>query len=163
MILNDLDIIAKFLADEVRFSLQKTKKGGGALEQSIKGSANSTGLGFEINVFANDYFKFIDQGVNGSRSARNNTPFSFRSKKPPLEPILSWVRRKGIESGSADIRKAAFAIQMHIFKNGIKGVNILDAVLTQLGNNIESKVADSAEKDISIKLDKIIKDNGFNN
>ena len=41
-------------------------------------------------------------------------------KKPPLDPILKWVKMKGIVFDKTDAKGTAFAIQASIGKNGTK-------------------------------------------
>lgn len=41
-------------------------------------------------------------------------------KQPPLDPLIEWVKRKGIVTGEKNIRGAAFAIAKSIGKNGTK-------------------------------------------
>ena len=55
-------------------------------------------------------------------------------KAPPVDPILEWIRYKGIISGEKNIKGAAFAIAKSIGKNGTKNYvknapNALDEAL----------------------------------
>ena len=41
-------------------------------------------------------------------------------KQPPIDPLIAWVKKKGIVTGEQNIRGAAFAIAKSIGKNGTK-------------------------------------------
>jgi hypothetical protein len=47
--------------------------------------------------------------VQGTRTARSDTPYSFRVKKPPL--FKEWAYRKGLNP---------FAVRESVFKKGIR-------------------------------------------
>lgn len=53
-----------------------------------------------VNLMANDYWKFVDQGVRGrvSSSRAPNSPFSYKSgsKPPPAQAIADWIATKEI-------------------------------------------------------------------
>jgi hypothetical protein len=71
-----------------------------------------------------DYGVFQDQGVSGTKK-KYNTPFSYKSKRPPLQPILNWVEKRRFqfrkENGKfMSYKSTAFLITRGIFKNGIK-------------------------------------------
>ena len=107
------------------------------------------------------YFKFVDEGINGKNRNRGSK-YSYKNKKPPLEPLLEWVRMKSIASGDRAVRSAAFAIQTHIYKNGIKGINIIEEILKKSSTQYLDKISDSMITQMNIKIDNIIK-NGNNN
>lgn len=61
-------------------------------------------------------------------------------KKPPLDPILKWVKREGIIFSGTDARGTAFAIQNSISKKGTKNYKpnapnvIEEAIKAELSN-----------------------------
>lgn len=104
------------------------------------------------------YGQFQDQGVSGTER-KYNTPYSYRSKKPPHGAILNWVKARKIRFRDSkgrftrgNYRSIAFVIQNSIYKKGIKpslfftrpynlGIEryekrIVEAFLKDLGNRL---------------------------
>jgi len=84
-------------------------------------------------------------------------------KQPPLDPLIEWVRKKGIITGEKNIRGAAFAIAKSIGKNGTKNYvpnapNAIEEALTKHMKNYVNKInvehVDDVEKE-SMKLYKV--------
>ena len=46
-----------------------------------------------------EYAAFVEQGVSGTEK-KYDTPFSYGSKMPPIEPILQWIKdhKRGLMS-----------------------------------------------------------------
>ena len=65
-------------------------------------------------------------------------------KMPPLEPIESWMKAKGLEG-------SAWAIRKHIADFGTKGNDFLSPVLGQVKENIVKKIQTSISNAISGK------------
>jgi hypothetical protein len=152
----ELKKIGTFFVTQITTELaKKDKKASGKLLKSINSKIETSNSGFEIAVFAEAYFKFVDRGVNG-RNRNRGSQYSFRSKKPPLEPLLQWVKTKSLESGDKSALSAAYAIQNHIWRNGIEGINFLDEFLEKHTDEQLDKIGDVLMIDISAKLDKII-------
>ena len=95
---------AKFLVNQSKANLKQEKQiVSGALYNSIKQKV-TTGVGsFDLSIFAKDYAKFIDQGVQGTGSGNKapNSPYRFGSgtgKKGGLtDGIEKWIKRSGIK------------------------------------------------------------------
>ena len=65
-------------------------------------------------------------------------------KMPPLAPIESWMKAKGLEG-------SAWAIRKHIAEFGTPGNNFLSPVLGQVKENIVKKIQKSISNAISSK------------
>lgn len=54
-----------------------------------------TGIMFELIM--DSYYKYVDKGVKGkdSSSKAPNSPYQFKDKRPPTNPIKEWLRTKG--------------------------------------------------------------------
>lgn len=81
----------------------------GDLRQSVQMPVKFFGTKFVATLFMADYYDFINKGVQGTRTARSDTPYSFRVKKPPL--FKEWAYRKGLNP---------FAVRESVFKKGIR-------------------------------------------
>ena len=121
-----LNDFAKYVIQQSRSNLSKQGKSVSknlynSLDADIEVSANS----FRLAFLMEDYGAFQDQGVSGTKK-KYNTPFSYKSKRPPIKPIEDWVTKrrfqfKNKETGKfMSYKSTAFLITRGIFKNGIK-------------------------------------------
>jgi hypothetical protein len=113
------------VVEESKKNLRKEGKGGGQLENDLKGGevkVTNRSLQFEIEMPY--YGVFQDKGVSGIKK-KYNTPYSYKQKMPPPSKLDKWTVRKGIaprdEKGRFLSRKSLqFLIARSIFYNGIK-------------------------------------------
>ena len=120
-----LEVFRDKVVEESKKNLRKEGKGGGALENDLKGGevkVTDRSLQFEIEMPY--YGVFQDKGVSGIKK-KYNTPYSYKTKMPPPSKLDKWTVRKGIaprdEKGRFLSRKSLqFLIARSIFYNGIK-------------------------------------------
>ena len=111
--------------EESKQNLKSLKKGGGTLENSIKGGeVKVTDRSLEFGIEMADYGVFQDKGVSGIKK-KYNTPYSYTTKMPPPSKLDKWTVKKGIaprdDKGRFISRKSLqFAIARSIFYKGIK-------------------------------------------
>jgi hypothetical protein len=121
-----LNAFAKYVIQQSRSNLTKggknvDKKLYNSLDKEIEVGANS----FRMAFLMEDYGAYQDKGVSGTQK-KYNTPFSYKSKKPPLKPIQDWVTKRRFQFRNKETGKfmsyksTAFLITKGIFKNGIK-------------------------------------------
>ena len=121
-----LNAFAKYVIQQSRSNLSKQnknvdKKLYNSLDNEIEVGANS----FRLAFLMEDYGTFQDKGVSGTKR-KYNTPFSYKSKKPPLKPITEWVTKRRFQFRNKETGKfmsyqsTAFLVRNGIFKNGIK-------------------------------------------
>jgi hypothetical protein len=121
-----LNAFAKYVIQQSRSNLSKQnknvdKKLYNSLDNEIEVGANS----FRMAFLMEDYGTFQDKGVSGTKR-KYNTPFSYKSKKPPLKPITEWVTKRRFQFRNKETGKfmsyksTAFLVRNGIFKNGIK-------------------------------------------
>ena len=121
-----LNAFAKYVIQQSRSNLSKQnknvdKKLYDSLDKEIEVGANS----FRMAFLMEDYGAYQDKGVSGTQK-KYNTPFSYKSKKPPLKPITQWVTKRRFQFRNKETGKfmsyqsTAFLIRNGIFKNGIK-------------------------------------------
>lgn len=94
-----------------------SKKFNRDLKGRFTGGTTMPSLTFEMN----DYGKFLDEGVKGSKSnyIKNiSSPYEFGrngdKKSVPVEPIRKWVKQRGLKAGSE------YAIAKSIYQKGIE-------------------------------------------
>ena len=121
-----LNNFGKFVVQQARTRLTKGKKNVSkklynSLEYKINATEDSISVIFEME----DYGKFQDQGVSGTKK-KYNTPFSYKSKMPPSKAFSQFVVRKNIkgsrdEKGRFVSRKSLqYLIARSIYVRGIK-------------------------------------------
>jgi len=120
-----LNAFAKYVIQQSRSNLSKQnknvdKKLYNSLDKEIEVGANS----FRLAFLMEDYGTFQDKGVSGTQK-KYNTPFSYKSKKPPLKPITDWVKKRRFQFRKDNgkfmsYQSTAFLVRNSIFKNGIK-------------------------------------------
>ena len=121
-----LNNFGKFVVQQARTRLTKGKKNVSkklynSLEYKINATEDSISVIFEME----DYGKFQDQGVSGTKK-KYNTPFSFKSKMPPSKAFSQFVVRKNIkgsrdEKGRFVSRKSLqYLIARSVYVRGIK-------------------------------------------
>ena len=121
-----LNDFAKYVIQQSKSNLTKQGKNVdknlyNSLNKQIEVSANS----FRLSFLMENYGEFQDKGVSGTKR-KYDTPFSYKSKRPPLKPIENWVTKRGFqfrnkESGKfMSFKSTAYLIAGGILKNGIK-------------------------------------------
>ena len=79
---------------------------------------------------------FLDKGVKGAdpslvkngKQKGGNSPYSFKSKRPPMQPLADWAKKRNIRlrderrevSKRVIIEAIGFILQRSIFAQGIK-------------------------------------------
>lgn len=114
-----------YVIQQSRSNLTKSNKNSSkALYNSIDGEV-VTEDGFSIIGFTMlDYGHYQDKGVSG-KLKKYNTPYSYKSKMPPVKAFDKWTIKKGIAprnaKGEFQSRKSLqYAIARSVFLNGIK-------------------------------------------
>ena len=92
----------------------------GRLRDSLSRKVLNTAMGtrYTLQIFAEDYFVYVDKGRKP-----NSTP-------PPIAPIKEWCKQKGIDEG------IAYAIAKSIGKNGIPATNISERMMKKVFSSI---------------------------
>ena len=91
-----LEKFRKFVAQQSRSRLSKAGKNDSKglykrLDGVLKVSPNSFKLSWDLG-----YGTFQDLGVSGTEK-KYDTPYSYKSKMPPIKPLADWAKRKGIK------------------------------------------------------------------
>lgn len=121
-----LNEFAKYVIQQSRSNLTKGGKNVdnklyNSLDKQIEVGANS----FRLSFLMENYGEFQDKGVSGTQR-KFNTPFSYKSKRPPLKPIQDWVTKRRFQFKDRKTGKfmsyksTAYLVAGGILKNGIK-------------------------------------------
>ena len=135
-----LDNFAYNVIDKAKKNLKNkdknaTKNLSNSLNYKLKVSKNS----FELAILSEDYMPFIDKGVKGVGGIKadgskwqlktvKNSPFKYKSKRPPAKVFSDWTVRRGIaprnEKGQFTSRKGLmFAIANSVYHTGLETTN----------------------------------------
>jgi hypothetical protein len=120
----ELERFRDYVVSQSRRNLSRLHKNSSKkLYNSIKGNVKTMPNSISIEFAMEDYGVFQDAGVSGTKK-KYNTPYSYKSKMPPVKAFDKWLVRKGIaprEKGKFASRKSlAFLIARSVFRNGIK-------------------------------------------
>jgi hypothetical protein len=148
------DIVIPTIREQIR-SVQVDGSGAyntGSLYQSVSGEVNDDGDG--INVLANDYFKFIDQGVKGAQGNRfgvnPSTPYKFGTGTGPRgglsRGIETWLAQKGLP------RELKYPIVKKIYNFGLPTRPLLSPVQSRLENLIGRAVEQGYSEELEEAL-----------
>jgi len=151
-----ISLLRKSLQDKV--TLTTSKK----LEQSIIAlPIQFDGKTLSIEIQAEDYWKFINSGVQGVGGKMKNgntwvnkspsSPFSFnKEKKPSVKHFVQWSYLAG---------KSPFAVRETVFRSGIKANHFFDDVINgsfekQMAEALTEAMTKTIEVDIKTDFEK---------
>jgi hypothetical protein len=157
-----INVLKKYGASvvaEMKTRLQNQNKvASGKLLKSLKYDLSETLKTIELNFYADDYYKFVDKGVNGY-AQRVGSPFSFKPKdgrgtgQSLMIPALKkWCRIKGIPEGKA------FAIRRNIWKFGIAPTQFFTIATTRRQKQLTKQIEEAQKKDLEAQLKIIAKE-----
>lgn len=128
----ELNKFRDYVIQQARTNLTKGGKNSSSkLYNSLGGTVKANPNSFEMEFYMEEYGVFQDEGVRGAGGVRKSTskfnrsnnkgkmwkqnggqsPYSFKTKKPPISSIKDWAQKKGLNP---------FALQNVIFHQGIK-------------------------------------------
>jgi hypothetical protein len=139
---------AQLLIDEMQKNLdEKNKNASSVLRQSISLTIGEN----EVSISMEDYWKYVDKGVQGNGKGKKRlkgigSPYKFTNKMPPVSALKKYIMNKGISiqgysdkkrSLRAGIRKtpnnpldtAAFLMARSIQQHGIEASNFYTDVV----------------------------------
>ena len=103
----ELEKFRNYVIAEARKNLSNDKKNVSktlynSLKGNVKAMPNSLSMEFEMDI----YGQFQDKGVKGAnpslvkngKQKAPNSPFSFKNKMPPMEPLSKWAQKKNIRT-----------------------------------------------------------------
>lgn len=162
----------KYMVKQSRANLTRAKKGDGSLYKSISYKVNDSKKDVvEWSFYMENYGVFQDQGVKGANPSlvKNgvqkapNSPFSYRSKMPPMEPLRSWAKSKNIRFRDKKGRFAkggyntiAFWLQKRIYAQGLKPSYFYTKPFDRAWNNLSDEVFNSFQIEIDTAINKTL-------
>jgi len=153
-------VITQARANLTRQNNNVTKGLYNSFKAEVKKSPNSFLLKIYMAYFAN----FLDKGVRGSdptkvKNGKQKAPFSpysFRDKMPPMQPLAEWAKRKNIrfrnEKGQfakGNYNTIGFWLQKRIFYQGLKPTNFWSTPYVNAFKNLPTKIVNAYALDIA--------------
>ncbi len=124
------------------------------LSQSVAPSVRVEGGVIKVEITANDYWSFINEGVSGVEN-KYNTPYSFKTIYPNKKMALSlqdYMGRRGI-SNAEELESASYAMAVSVKKHGIKPTHFVDKVLNEkFLEEIAQGLTDELGKTVSLSI-----------
>lgn len=133
----------KTLREQLITTKPYPKRATGQLYNSINYRVTQKQDDWTLTLLSEDYLKFVDKGVSGTQR-KYNTPYSYKTKKPPISVIKQWTRVKGIPE------EAAYPIQNKIFRFGLKPTNVINKSIREI--EYRSKWINKFEESISNEI-----------
>lgn len=136
-----INTFATNVVDNAKSNLVKEDKGGGPLEESLSYKVNISKNSFQLDIYAENYWKYVDAGVKGVGGSKangdnwkvkrvTNNKFKYKDKMPPTKVFNGWSIKKGIaprnKKGQFTTRKGLmFALAKSVYHTGIETTDFL--------------------------------------
>ena len=133
--------------------------------RNTKGQFQS-GFNFNLSFLMEDYGKFIDEGVSGTKyKVPNGSRFGFDTKMPPKGSIRTWMAQKKVKARDlktnsfvkqteANLNSAAFLISRSIKQRGIPKSEFFQAPFALEYSKLPQEIIEALNTD----LDDILQD-----
>jgi hypothetical protein len=168
------------IIDSLINSLESNKKvASGNLSQSIEAKTKIFGQSISLEVYMDDYWKFIDRGVNGTVN-KVGSEYSFKStgKRIPKDAMLKFIRDRGIvpkgtsnlkklkgkgklsqkikkaakEDNASRLNSLSFVLGNVIKKKGIKPTNFVEEGISGIERQLEADLLEAVGRQIEVQL-----------
>ena len=132
----ELQSFGKYVVQQSRSNLTKQKHNVTKdLYNSIQYKLDEKNGNFDLAFIMDEYGTFLDKGVKGAdpslvkngKQKGGNSPYSFKSKRPPMQPLADWAKKRNIrlrdkegKFKKGNYRTIGFILQRSIFAQGIK-------------------------------------------
>jgi len=122
-----LEAFKSFVIQQARTRLTKGRKNvSKGLYNSLKGYVKEMPNSILVEFEMDEYGMYQDKGVSGTEK-KYNTPFSYKSKMPPVKPLADWAKSRNIrlrdEQGKftkGNYNTIGYLIARSIYRKGIK-------------------------------------------
>ena len=122
-----LEAFKSFVIQQARTRLSKSRKNvSKGLYNSLKGYVKEMPNSILVEFEMEEYGVYQDKGVSGTEK-KYNTPFSYKSKMPPIKPLADWAKARNIRLRDAEgkftkgnYNTIGYLIARSIYRKGIK-------------------------------------------
>lgn len=154
-------ILDKLIENYKSLLTNDNKISSGELLNSISGEVRVENNLYSFVINLNDYWKFLENGVNGT-AVDNGSTYSFKGKTVNTDAIERWIEVKPIVPHSINnkvptTKQLAYLISRSIARNGIKGGHYLNNSLQS--TDFVHNIIEEFSKQVNIEINKITKIN----
>ncbi len=153
-----LNKFGKFVIQQARSRLTKGKKNvNKKLYNSLEYLPFTDGKFIGVKFYMEQYGKFQDQGVKGTKSnytENKKSPFSFKSKMPPPKAFKDFIKRKGIKGRDKKTgrfitdKSLQYLIARSVFQKGIKASMFFTKPFNQAFEKLPQELQENFVRDI---------------
>ena len=153
-----LNKFGKFVIQQARSRLTKGKKNvNKKLYNSLEYLPFTDGKFIGVKFYMEQYGKFQDQGVKGTKSnytENKKSPFSFKSKMPPPKAFKDFIKRKGIKGRDKKTgrfitdKSLQYLIARSVFQKGIKASMFFTKPFNQAYEKLPQELQENFVRDI---------------
>tara|TARA_A100001011_G_scaffold394269_1_gene486238 strand:+ start:14 stop:520 length:507 start_codon:yes stop_codon:yes gene_type:complete len=153
-----LNRFGKFVIQQARSRLTKGKKNvNKKLYNSLEYLPFTDGKFIGVKFFMEQYGKFQDQGVKGTKSnytENKKSPFSYKSKMPPPKAFKDFIKRKGIKGRDKKTgrfitdKSLQYLIARSVFQKGIKASMFFTKPFNQAYEKLPQELQENFVRDI---------------
>ena len=155
-----LEAFKSFVIQQARTRLTKGRKNvSKGLYNSLKGYVKEMPNSISVEFEMDEYGMYQDKGVSGVEK-KYNTPFSYKSKMPPIKPLADWAKARNIrlrdEQGKftkGNYNTIGYLIARSIYRKGIKPSLFFTKPFEQAFKNLPNQVIEAFALDIEDLLD----------
>jgi len=132
----ELQAFGKYVVQQSRSNLTKQKHNVSKnLYNSIHYDLTEKNDDYTLSFIMDEYGTFLDKGVKGAnpslvkngKQKAPNSPYSYKSKRPPMQPLADWAKKRNIRLRDkkgrfkkGNYRTIGFILQRSIFAQGMK-------------------------------------------
>lgn len=173
-----LEVYAQRISDSLRDSLVKNERYvSGGLAKSIEARVKVFGQSINIQVYMADYWKFVDEGVNGTK-VKHGSEYSFKKKNINKDAMLkhianrgsrfapmwkdiqnNYTNKKGLKvkrkkplDAQVSRNSLAFLLGRSISKKGFKGTGFVDEGIQGIEKDLERDLLEAVGREIEVQL-----------
>ena len=171
----EIQAFGKYVVQQSRSNLTKQKHNVTRdLYSSLGYSITEKDRDFFLQFTMDEYGTFLDKGVKGTKSnyiENKNSPYSYKNKKPPMQPLADWAKKRNIrlrqyktvdgekvptgKFAKGSYKTIGFILQKSIFEKGIRP----SFFFTKAFNSAIKKYPELLSKAFAQDITDILKDN----
>ena len=161
--LSALEAYSKAVAEMYRRKLlerDKVTRLSGKLTNTIRAIVTNNGLGYEVALSLQDYWKYVEGGSKGRLTSPPGAVYP--AHWPPTNALLEWIRVKPIaphpdQNGKLPTEKSlAYLIGRKIAFHGIAPVPALAQTIEELNGQWLPKIEAAFEADVEAYADEML-------
>jgi len=170
----ELQAFGKYVVQQSRSNLTKQKHNVTKdLYNSIHYKLEEKNGNFDLAFIMDEYGTFLDKGVKGAdpslvkngKQKGGNSPYSFKSKRPPMQPLADWAKKRNIRLRDRDkkgrfgsYKTMGFILAHSIKKKGIKPSMFFTKPFQKAFEKLPQELIEAysvgLEKQIQVNIDK---------